>query len=49
MEQLGSRMLHSPTLRVCLVPSRFPGEAPSSQAVSIHSVVVWLRVHPEPG
>jgi hypothetical protein len=32
----------------------FPGEAPSDQAptsqvVSMHSVVVWLRAHPEPG
>jgi hypothetical protein len=25
------------------------GQAPSSQAVSMHSIVVWLRAHPEPG
>jgi hypothetical protein len=25
------------------------GQAPSSETLSMHSVVVWLRAHPEPG
>jgi hypothetical protein len=31
-------------------PAQSPsGQAPSSQTFSMHSVVVWLRAHPEPG
>jgi hypothetical protein len=34
---------------VCFSDQAHSGQAPSGQALIMHSVVVWLRAHPEPG